>query len=185
MGQKRGGGGRGRGRSPARRRRGRPARRGVLQIGLERLGSFLTTLALLGTGALVASWWIEWRETDGMPTTVEVAAPAIESGHRLKVEVLNGSGEPGAAGVIGDLLLDLEYDVVAVDNAEHFDHEVTHVIDRSGAGEAVREIGRRIGADSISVELDPDLLLDATIILGKDWRALNPGADAPDPPGGG
>ena len=183
MGRKKGGGRTGGGRGKAGRRRARPARRGLLRIGLEKLGSFLTTVTLLATGALVASWWIEWRESDAAPT-IEVAAPAIESGHRLKVEVLNGSGEPGAAGVIGDLLLDLEYDVVAVDNAEHFDHEVTYVIDRSGAGDAVAEVARRIGADSVAVELDPDLLLDATIILGKDWRALNPGADPPEPSGG-
>ena len=173
----------GRGRSDGRRR---PARHGILQIGLEKLGSFLTTVALLATGALVASWWIAWREADP-PAAIELSAPTLESGRRLKVEVLNGSGEPGAAAVIGDLLLGLRYDVVTVDNADHFDYEVTHVIDRSGAGEAVVEVARRIGADSVAVILDPDLLLDATVILGRDWRALNPGSDAPRtpaPPGG-
>ena len=184
MGRKRGGGRSGGGRSRTGRGRGRPARRGFLRVGLERLGSLLTTVALLATGALVASWWIEWREAESAPP-VAMAAPTIESGPRLKVEVLNGSGEPGAAGVIGGLLLGLEDDVVAVDNADHFDYEVTHVIDRSGAGEAVAEVARRIGADSVAVGLDPDLLLDVTVILGKDWRALNPGAEPPEVPEGG
>jgi hypothetical protein len=170
--------GRGGKRSSGARRRStsgrKPNKRGFFQIALERIKSVVTTVALLATGALVASWWITWRETEIRPTP-NAEASALEPERRVKVEVLNGSGEPGAAGVIGDLLLGLEYDVVAVDNAEHFDYPVTHVLDRSGARADVDEIARRIGADSIAVELDPDLLLDATVILGKDWRELKPG----------
>lgn len=156
------------------RGRGRPVKRGFLQIAVDRLKSAITTVALLATGALVASWWISWREAD-VPATQNAESPAVESGRRLKVEVLNGSGEPGAAGVIGDLLLEFGYDVVAVDNAESFDYPLTHVLDRSGAGDDVSEVARSIGVDSIAIVLDPDLLLDATVILGKDWRALTAG----------
>lgn len=151
-------------------KRGRPKRRGFVAITLERLKSLITTVALLATGALVGSWWIHWREAD-VPETLnaEAAAPV---GHRLKVEVLNGSGEKGAAGQVGDLLLSLDYDVVAVDNAESFDYETSVLLDRSGAGRPIAELGERIGADSIVVDPDPDLLLDATLILGRDWRRL-------------
>jgi hypothetical protein len=154
--------------------RRRAKRRGFLEIGLEKIKSLITTVALLATGALIASWWIAWREAE-VPEVSNAAAPAVQPERRMKVEVLNGSGEPGAAGVIGDLLLELEYDVVAVDNAENFDYPVTYVIDRSGIGGPVAEMARRIGADSVALDPDPDLLLDATVILGKDWRALNPG----------
>jgi hypothetical protein len=149
----------------------RPRKRGVVAITFDRLKSLITTVTLLATGALVGSWWIAWREADVLQTpNVEAATPQI--GNRLKVEVLNGSGEKGAAGKVGDLLLSLDYDVVTVDNAEHFDYETSVLLDRSGIGQPVADLGSRIGADSIVVAPDPDLLLDATLILGKDWRRL-------------
>ena len=159
-----------RGGRSGRPRRGRPKRRGFVAIAFERLKSLITTITLLATGALVGSWWIHWREADAIEIpNVEIDAPV---GHRLKVEVLNGSGDRGAAGQVGDFLLSLDYDVVAVDNAESFDHETSVLLDRSGIGLPLAELGARIGADSIVVAPDPDLLLDATLILGRDWRRL-------------
>lgn len=116
----------------------------------------------------MASFWLEWRDAELPATAASAGAPAVE--RRLKVEVLNGSGEAGAARVVGDVLLSEGYDVVTVDNADAFDHEVTYVIDRSGVGDAIGELADRIGADSTYAALEPDLLLDATIILGADWR---------------
>ncbi|MFV1988034.1 MAG: LytR C-terminal domain-containing protein [Gemmatimonadota bacterium] len=164
---------RGRSRTGA-KRRGRAPRRGFLEIGLEKFKATVTTVALLATGALVASWWIAWREAE-IAEAPNAEAAAVQPVRRMKVEVLNGSGEPGAAAVIGDLLLEFDYDVVTVDNADNFDYPVTYVIDRSGVGGPVTEMARRIGADSVALDPDPDLFLDATVILGRDWRALNPG----------
>lgn len=138
---------------------------------VERFKTLLTSLVLLATGALMASFWLQWRDAD-LPGSASPDAPALE--RRLKVEVLNGSGEPGAARVVGDALLVEGYDVVTVDNADAFDHGVTHVIDRSGVGTAIGELAGRIGSDSTYVALEPDLLLDATIILGADWRERLP-----------
>jgi len=126
---------------------------------------------LLVAGALIGSWWIEWRKAS---TPAMLEAPAVDAAPRLKLEVLNGSGDPGAARVVGELLIALDYDVVAFENADSFDYEVTQVIDRAGRAEAVTEVAAILGADSILVALDPDLNLDATIILGKDWQDLIP-----------
>ena len=165
--QKRGSksGGRGRARTP------RARRRGFVAIALERFKSVITTITLLATGALIGSWWIEWREAEApAQQNAEFEAPQPE--RRLKVEVLNGSGEPGAASRVGEVLLSLDYDVVTVDNADHFEYGVSHVLDRSGAGEPVSTLGRTLGTDSVVVAIEPDLLLDATVILGSDWRTL-------------
>ncbi|MDH3734758.1 MAG: LytR C-terminal domain-containing protein [Gemmatimonadota bacterium] len=152
-------------------RRSKAKRRGSVHIAFERFKSLITTVTLLATGALIGSWWIAWREAD-VPDQQTIEFETAEPDRRLKVEVLNGSGERGAADRVGDLLLSLNYDVVTVDNADHFDYGVSHILDRSGAGVMVSELGRRIGADSIVVAIEPDLLLDVTVMLGSDWRRL-------------
>jgi hypothetical protein len=143
-----------------------------------------TTLVLLVAGALIGSFWVEWREPaveassgSGLDFGAPAAEPLPEEGtrvpaleRRLKIEVLNGTGQPGAARVVGEALIAAGYDVVAVENADHFDYEVTHVIDRSGVGDVIGEIAAAIGADSAVVVIDRDLFLDATVVLGRDWR---------------
>lgn len=144
-----------------RRRSGRPA------AFLERARTLFTTAVLLAAGALIGSFWIEWRRAELPPESGE-AVPALE--RRIKVEVLNGSGEPGVARRVGDLLLARGHDVVAVDNADRFDYERSFVVDRSGLGSAIAELAAELGFDSVAVDPDPDLHLDATVIVGRDWR---------------
>ena len=153
---------------------------------MDVLKTAATTVVLLVAGALIGSFWVEWREPavegssavgpqfgapdEARPPHDEDGArvPAVE--RRLKIEVLNGTGQPGAARVVGEALIAAGYDVVAVENADHFDYEVTHVLDRSGVGDVIGEIAAAIGADSAVVAIDPDLFLDATVVLGRDWR---------------
>lgn len=149
-------------------KRSRSKRGKRLSTLVERFTTLITSLVLLAAGALMASFWLEWRAAELPGAAPSDGTPTLE--RRLKVEVLNGSGEAGAARVVGDVLLSRGYDVVTVDNADAFDHGITHVIDRSGVGDAIVELAGRIGSDSSYVALEPDLLLDATIILGADWR---------------
>ena len=143
----------------------------MIATAIDGFKSVLTAVVLLVAGALIGSWWIEWRNTGG-PQVLE--SPAAELLPRLKVEVLNGTGEPGAARSVGELLIALGYDVVAFENADHFDYGITHVIDRAGGGEQVAEVAELLGTDSVAVDIDPDVHLDATVILGADWRELVP-----------
>lgn len=149
-------------------------RRGRVGRAVERFKTAITTVVLLAAGALLGSFFQEWRGlTVSEAPDLEVAAST--PGRRLKVEVLNGSGDRGAARIIGDLLLARGYDVVTVDNADHFDYPVTHVLDRSGLGPLVREVAAVLGADSVAVAVARELMLDATVILGQDWRHRVPG----------
>ena len=91
---------------------------------------------------------------------------------RIKVEVLNGAGERGLARQFADRLRLLGFDVVATGNADHFDHEVTHVLDRSGRLGAALTVARELSADSLAVAIDPELFLDASVVVGSDWSGL-------------
>lgn len=168
----------------------------------------ITTAVLIGAGAFIGLFWEEWKVVrlailaGSVPaaTAGTVSSDAAEGGpaatgsstgetpgretltNRIKVEVLNGAGERGLARQFADRLRLLGFDVVATGNADHFDHEVTHVLDRSGRLGAALAVARELSADSLAVAIDPELYLDASVVVGSDWSVLlgNLGKAEPD-----
>lgn len=152
------------------RERGRAGSKGSRGGVRSRLEMALVALVLLGVGALLGSFWLEWR---GAPTRGPAAdrprgEPPLEG--RPRVEVLNGAGDPGAARQAADHLRARGFDVVYFGNAESFDHAATRVLDRSGREDKAGEVARTLGLDSAVTRPEPELYLDATVILGSDWR---------------
>jgi len=143
----------------------------------DRFQTLLLIFVLIGVGALLGSFWLEWRgprlESGAVDISLEESArPDVDLAERLKVEVLNGSGEPGSARVVAMRLRSLGFDVVYFGNADSFDHEHTRVINRSGAAGIARGIADSLGVDSVGTDLAPELYLDATLLLGSDWRTV-------------
>ncbi|WP_420439477.1 LytR C-terminal domain-containing protein [Candidatus Palauibacter sp.] len=161
----------------------------------------ITTAVLIGAGALIGLFWEEWKvvrlavlagtgsvsaattesapagtTAAGSPATAGAATgetPARETlTNRIKVEVLNGAGERGLARQFAERLRLLGFDVVATGNADHFDHATTHVLDRSGRLGAAVEVARELSTDSLAVALEPELYLDASVVVGSDWAGL-------------
>ncbi len=169
------------GREPYRRRRS-PFQRVVSVI-----RGLITTVALVGAGALIGLFWEEWQivrlaepaaagpapsAANSTNAPQESAPPQLSVANRIKVEVLNGVGEAGVARRFAAQLRALGFDVVATDNADHFEHQVTYVLDRSGRLGAARQVANGVHADSVAVALDADLFLDATVVVGHDWREV-------------
>ena len=144
----------------------------------------ITTIALVAAGALIGLFWEEWRvvqiatpaSADPVPgalsTPAESPPAQLNLANRIKVEVLNGVGEAGLARRFADRMRELGFDVVATDNADHFEHQVTHVLDRSGRLGAAVEVAGGVHTDSVAVAIDPDLFLDATVVVGHDWQEI-------------
>lgn len=155
--------------------RGRGKRKRKTTTFISGAKSLISAVVLVGTGILIGSFWFEWRNADlegSARDPAEVAAPIFPP----KVEILNGMGEPGVADEVARALIDDGFDVVTVDNAEHFEFDETRVVARSRRSDAIGQVARRVGVDSTFSELVPELSLDATIILGKDWRSRFPEA---------
>lgn len=131
-------------------------------------------MALVGAGALLGSFWLEWRHSSQPEgrTVRDVAAPSSELGfeYRPRVEVLNGAGDRGAAKKVASYLRERGFDIVYFGNASRFDVALTRVLDRSGQKSAAETIARTLGLDSAEVQLNSELYLDATVVLGSDWR---------------
>jgi len=143
---------------------------------------------VLVVGALGASFLLEIRSApetpDGPPAAPAAPAdiPFDEQQRRIRVEVLNGAGDAGAAARITEALRDSGFDVKTYGNAARFDYERTVVLDRSGRPGAAAAVAAALQGAEVREQLDPELYLDATVILGDDWLTLvadTPVTDAP------
>lgn len=97
---------------------------------------------------------------------------------KIQVEVLNGCGVPGIAKTVTEYLRDKGYDVVKVDNYESFNITETTVIDRRSLDKInAIEVAKILGVSTdkgVAPFLNPDLLLDVSIIIGHDYKKLIP-----------
>lgn len=119
----------------------------------------LVIFLLAGTGSAVQSW----VSGSGDTTT---AVPA------LRIEVLNGCGEPGLAQRMAERLQGLGQDVVRVGDAPAGEHPRTVIVDRRGRDRLSRGLARRIGPCPVVLERIEGTDVDLTLIVGADWPRL-------------
>ena len=91
------------------------------------------------------------------------------SGPRIRVEVLNAAGVAGLARRATEHLRDRGFDVVYIGNAGSFEQDSTVVLARTADVTAARRVAAALGVDSVAVEPDPQLFVDATVRLGRNW----------------
>ena len=130
----------------------------------------VTAAVVVGLGVWAAVRFAGWPgapEADPDPRTL--LDPA-----EVRVEVLNGAGSSGIAREATYGLRSAGFDVVFFGNAGRFDHERSFVLDRTGTIERAKAVAAALRIDSVGVAVDPSLMLDVTVVLGRDWR--------PDPP---
>jgi len=95
---------------------------------------------------------------------------------KTQVEVLNGAGVDKIASRTTEFLRKNNIDVVSIGNYTRFNVRKTFILNRSGNSEKVNEVARILGipVDQIQLKKDSSLQLDATIVLGADYKKLNP-----------
>jgi hypothetical protein len=93
----------------------------------------------------------------------------------IQVEVLNGAGAPGLASRFTNTLRKAGFDVVDTGNFENFQVEESYIISRIDDRENARRIANtlNISPENIIVMASTDFFLDATIVVGADWKSLN------------
>jgi len=170
--------------------KGKPrAKRGAAKGGggsrLQTVGIFLTLLAV---AALIGS--LAWGLLGGRggPSSSprsevpeEEAPPAASApAARVRVEVLNASGRPGLAREGTRILRDAGFDVVSFGNAKGFSPDSSLVLDRAGSIGTARRVADAVGIRRVGARPDANLFLDATVVLGRDWRSA-PSTPSPAP----
>lgn len=153
---------------PVRRKRPRK----TIRIDWRRI-LFKSLIGLILTVNLVLVFFIVRRWTG--PRIPDAPRTRQEQPERvLQIEVLNGCGVNRLASRFTDYLRQADFDVIRTDDYETYNVEKTVVIDRRGNLQSVFRIADALGLDRIRVlqEVNPAYLIDATVILGRDFRSL-------------
>lgn len=159
-----------------RRRGGRRRQRG--KSPLSAVGLAVAVIGLAGLTALGV--YLSTGENGEIDTLHD---PVIWSGGRVRVEVFNAGGVTGMARRGTGILRRSGFDVVTFGNARTFDpSRPSEVIDRVGRAEVARAVAEALGIDNVQSDLDPNLYVDVTVVLGREWTVPgDPGAADPAP----
>jgi hypothetical protein len=148
---------------------------------MSRAANALLNAALFGAGlaVLVLLYGLATRTFSPRADPVRDENPAALPGDVIQVEVRNGAGEAGLAAVLTRYLRVRGFDVVESGNHTSFDQAETVVLDRIGNPEAAARVARALGLPRERVREEPreGLLLDASVIIGRDYHTLPPFQD--------
>lgn len=108
-----------------------------------------------------------WRG-DGLAPPDRIAV-LVPDGVRIKVEVLNASGQRGLARRATFALRDAGFDVVRFANDPQR-RDSTLVLARSGNDGWASLVARALGGARVESRPDSSRYLDVTVLLGADWR---------------
>jgi len=90
-----------------------------------------------------------------------------------QIQVLNGSGKSGMADVFRNFLADYGFDIIEFGNAREWNYERTVVISRSASSDRIaRDLAKVLGTDRVIHLQHPASLVEATVIIGKDYKEL-------------
>ena len=97
----------------------------------------------------------------------------------VQVDVQNGTGENRVGAIFRDYLKKKGYDVVDLGNYKSSDVDKTIIIDRTGDTRKAQRIAEVLGVSSRNIiqQINRDLYLDASIVIGKDFNELKPYTD--------
>ena len=125
---------------------------------------WLTMLALV-VGALAVSW--------GWTTFAGRNPGARRSGrHVVRVQVLNGSGEPGVGTRVAAFLREGGFQVTDVRNADRNDYFVTFVVARRSDLSLADEVAHYLGGPPLVSQEWSSELADVSVLVGSDRSRL-------------
>lgn len=144
----------------------------------DRFTNGLLNLAVLALGlvVMVMLYALITRSVGLRTDPVRASNPAELVGHIIQVEVRNGCGVDQLAAHTTQFLRDRGFDVVEVGDHSSFEVQHSVVIDRVGDLKSARKVAAalNIPRERVVQEIRPDLYLDASVVLGHDYKHLEP-----------
>lgn len=149
--------------------------------------NYLLNITILALGAvcvylvfsLVTNTFLNKGKTDKNALDSTKTTVTHQPNLSIQVDVQNGTGENRIGAIFRDYLKKKGYDVVNLDNYKSSDVEKTIIIDRTGDTRKAQRIAEVLGVSGRNIiqQINRDLYLDATIVIGKDYTELKPFTD--------
>lgn len=90
----------------------------------------------------------------------------------IRVEVLNGNGEPGVGEAVGAQLIPAGFRVVLSENADTFDHQTTEIVAAGTDNEPAAQTAKdALGVGKVIVSEIASGVADVTVTVGKDYHS--------------
>ena len=139
-------------------------------------GFLNAALLIVGLGVMVLLYGLVTRAFFSAPSPERPSETSELVGSIIQVEVRNGAGVDHLAAQTTHYLRNQGFDVVDVGNYASFNQERSVVIDRVGDLEAARKVAEALGlsADRVRQEIRRQYYLDASVIIGHDYKQLHP-----------
>ncbi|HLU69995.1 MAG TPA: LytR C-terminal domain-containing protein [Fibrobacteria bacterium] len=102
-------------------------------------------------------------------TSPEPVAFKANSG---QIQVLNGNGRAGLADLFRTHLIEQGFDVIESGNARSWSYEHTLVLARTESDTIAHDLARALGTRRVVHLRHPASLVEATVIIGKDYKEL-------------
>ncbi len=133
-------------------------------------------LVIVAMFAVVLIFNLFMRVSSPRPDPTRVYNPNGLLGDVVQIEVRNGCGEPGLAREMTDFLRSYGFDVIEHGDYTSFDVDSTLIIDRVGNLDAANQVALALGVsrDRVISDLQSDLYLDVSVIIGQDFRSIHP-----------
>lgn len=133
-------------------------------------------LAVVGLSVMVLLYGLVTRTLIPAPDPRRSSDSTDLVGSIIQVEVRNGAGIDHLAAETTHYLRERGFDVVDVGNYASFQQEQSVVIDRVGDLEAARKVAEALGlpADRVRQDIRRQYYLDASVIIGHDYKQLRP-----------
>jgi hypothetical protein len=130
---------------------------------LERLGRASLIVASLLVVVAAVVWWI-WQRPPGARSEMVVPGDDVH----VTVEVLNGTPIDGLAREVTGRLRQAGIDVVNYGSGPDTTLDSTAILVRRGDSTAALRVRRALGLGRVLVRPDPRLLLDVSVLVGRD-----------------
>ena len=116
------------------------------------------------------------RVTTATPDPHRLDNPGNLLGDIIQVQVLNGTNENGLAQLMMEFLRAEGFDVVETGNYPGGILEKSMIQDLVGNLDAAEQVALAVGlpASRITQDIKPEYFLDATIVVGLDFKTLKP-----------
>ena len=126
------------------------------------------------TGVPIQVKFPTMSDTPKLATELYAADPVLD----IQIEILNGCGTPGIAAKFSQFLREKRVDVVRSENADHFEYEKTILIQRTENVNGMQHVAEALkfdikNPDQVITSVDPNLDVDLTLIIGKDYNSIS------------